>query len=134
MVPEASACADEVKERNALSEKMENLCAKVEDALSAVLKQEKDAVVVLDPPRAGVDRGVLKEIMTHGVKKVILISCNPATLARDLGILTGSLCETEDGLKKTGVAEGQYRVEFLQPYDMFPQTKHVETMVVLRRI
>ena len=133
VVPEASACADKVKERNGLSEKMENLCAKVEDALSAVLKQEKDAVVVLDPPRAGVDRGVLKEIMTHGVKKVILISCNPATLARDLGILTGSLCETEDGLKKTGVAEGQYRVEFLQPYDMFPQTKHVETLVCLSK-
>jgi len=62
-----------------------------------------------------------------------MISCNPATLARDLGILTGMLKEENGELKKSDGAEGKFEVVSVQPFDMFPQTKHVETLVVLNK-
>ena len=98
--------------------------------------------LILDPPRAGIARSVLKALLESGIPKLTLISCNPATLARDLGILTGRLIEEEGELVKNpayaDVAEGEtlegyYEVEKIQPYDMFPQTKHVETLVCLER-
>ena len=67
-----------------------------------------------------------------------MISCDPATLARDVGILTGSLVETEKGelIKAISLGttpEGKYAVQTVEPFDMFPQTKHVETLVLLER-
>lgn len=132
IVPEASGCADRLKEVNGLQDKMTNLCGSVEEELPALIKKEPAATIVLDPPRSGVDRRVLREILSNGVEKVIMISCNPATLARDLGILTGSLVETASGeLVKAQTPGGAYEIVYLQPFDMFPQTKHVETLVVL---
>lgn len=134
IVPEAHDCAEVLKEKNALSDKMTNICGAVEEELAAVLQNEPNATVVLDPPRSGVDRSVLKLLLKIGVKKIIMISCNPATLARDLGILTGSLTETPSGellkAEKTDICEN-YNIDFIQPFDMFPQTKHVETLVTL---
>ena len=110
-----------------------SLCGRVEDLLPEMLKKEPNAVVVLDPPRAGVDRSLLKLLAQNNVKKVVMISCNPATLARDLGILTGTLKEDGGELVKSGNTDGAYQITYLQPYDMFPQTKHVETLVCLKR-
>lgn len=133
IVPEASECADKVAERNGLTRKMTNLCGKVEERLAGVLEKEPNATVVLDPPRAGVERSVLKGLTARGVKKVIMVSCDPATLARDVGILTGGLTETEKGeLVKSDSSSGAYVLETVEPFDMFPQTKHVETLVCLR--
>lgn len=138
IVPEAHACAEAVKARNELSGKMENHCGKVEELLGGILREETDAVVVLDPPRAGVARSVIKEILASEVKKIVMISCDPATLARDVGMLTGALTETESGELVKSAADGQsaagrYEIETVEPFDMFPQTKHVETLVVLCR-
>ncbi len=134
---EASRCADSLKEKNAL-ENMTNICGLVEEKLPAVLEKEKGEKLrlILDPPRAGIARSVLKALLKSGIPTLTLISCNPATLARDLGILTGSLTEREGELVKNpdytpdGLA-GYYEVKKIQPYDMFPQTKHVETLVTL---
>ncbi len=71
--------------------------------------------VVLDPARAGVDKNILNSIVEHKVKKVVYLSCNPATLTRDLSVLV----------------KGEYSIVEVQPYDMFPQTSNVETLVVL---
>jgi 23S rRNA (uracil1939-C5)-methyltransferase len=106
------------------------------------LKKEKGEKLrlILDPPRAGIARSVLKALLESGIPKLTLISCNPATLARDLGILSGRLIESGGELIKNpayeGMVEGEtlsgyYAVEKIQPYDMFPQTKHVETLVQL---
>ena len=141
---EASACADALKEKNGLLN-MTNICGRVEEKLPSVLKKEKGEKVrlILDPPRAGIARSVLYALLESGIPKLTLISCNPATLARDLGILTGRLIENEKGelVKNPAYAElaagetllGFYEIEHIQPYDMFPQTKHVETLVCLAR-
>ena len=140
---EASACADALKKKNGL-QNMTNICGAVEDKLPAVLEQERGEKLrlILDPPRAGIARSVLKALLASKIPALTLISCNPATLARDLGILTGSLIENEKGelvknpayLESNGQGiNGYYQIEKIQPYDMFPQTKHVETLVCLAR-
>ncbi len=140
---EASRCADSLKAKNGLKN-MTNICGRVEEKLPAVLEKEKGEKLrlILDPPRAGIARSVLGALLNSGIEKLTLISCNPATLARDLGILTGRLIEKEGELVKNpayatladdATLPGYYAIETIQPYDMFPQTKHVETLVVLGR-
>lgn len=73
-------------------------------------------ILMLDPPRKGCETEVLESIMAIKPARVVYVSCNPATLARDLRVL----CET-----------GGYRVTRVQPADFFPQTAHVECAVFL---
>ena len=77
---------------------------------------EKMDVVFMDPPRDGSDDVFFQSVIKLATKKVVYISCNPATQARDLKTLT----------KK-------YTVTDIQPFDMFPHTRHVECVVVLRK-
>ena len=144
--PEAVACADSLKAKNGL-ENMTNICGYVEEKLSHVMEKERDEKVrlILDPPRAGIHRSVLKALLQSGIPSLTIISCNPSTLARDLGILTGRLIEKEgsngeliknpayEGLAEDETLPGYYAPVKIQPYDMFPQTKHVETLVCLAR-
>ncbi len=133
VVPEASACADSLKVKNCL-DNMINVCGKVEEKLPEILEKEGDAALLFDPPRAGVDRKILKGVLGHGPRKIVMISCDPSTLARDLGILTGKLTENENGeLVKTENGGTMYEISLIQPFDMFPQTRHVETLVELVR-
>ena len=87
--------------------------ARVEQALPGVLPAD---IVILNPPRAGVDERVTAtlELERDHLDAVIYVSCNPATLARDLSRLPG------------------YTVESVHGFDMFPQTAHVETVCLLR--
>jgi len=136
---EAVRCADALKTKNGLRN-MTNICGLVEEKLPEVLKKEKGEKLrlILDPPRAGIHRSVLHALLESGIEELTIISCNPSTLARDLGILTGSLLEKDGALIKNadytneGLA-GYYEIKTIQPYDMFPQTKHVETLVCLAR-
>jgi len=75
-------------------------------------------VVVVDPPRKGCEPIVLETIAYMEPKRIVYVSCNPATLARDLAILEGM----------------GYRTVEVQPVDMFPWTAHVETVVLLSRV
>ena len=140
IVKEAVACADELKELNGLGEKMFNYCGAVEDRIDEVLQKTAGytRAVVCDPPRKGMERSVVNAILKSGADKVVLVSCNPATLARDLGLLCGSLIEVDGQLVKNPsyappAASGYYEITRVTPFDMFPQTKHVETLVVLSR-
>ena len=78
---------------------------------------DKIDVVFMDPPRAGSDLPFLKSVAALAPQRIVYISCNPETLARDLGFLC-----------KNG-----YRVKQMQPVDMFPHTGHVEVIVSLSR-
>ncbi len=89
------------------------LCGKSEDVISG-LKDNYDAVV-MDPPRNGCERSVLEAVNDFCVKRIIYVSCNPATLARDCRILSSH----------------GYNIESVRAFDMFPQTAHVETVISL---
>ena len=141
IVPEAVRCADELAALNGLSDKMHNLCGAVEDRIGEVLAATagKERVIVCDPPRKGMERSVVREILKSGADKVVLVSCNPATLARDLGLLCGSLIEDGAQIIKNPAYMAQpmagcYSIASVTPFDMFPQTKHVETMVSLKKV
>ena len=71
-------------------------------------------IVIVDPPRKGLDRNTINNIIKIHPKKIAYISCNPATLVRDLAYL-----------------EDMYKIEMIQPVDMFPWTSHVECVSVL---
>ena len=135
---EASACAESLKKKNNLAN-MTNVCGDAAAELPRIMAEEngEKTVLILDPPRAGVARSVLYAILKSKIERFVMISCDPATLARDLGILTGTLVE-KDGMliKNTAGARDNrennyFRIESVEPFDMFPQTKHVETLVVL---
>ena len=140
IVPEAVECANELAKKNGLSDRMHNLCGAVEDRIDEVLAATSgcERVIVCDPPRKGMERSVVREILKSGAKKVVLVSCNPATLARDLGLLCGSLIEDDGKIIKNPAymperMPGFYNIVSVTPFDMFPQTKHVETLVCLKR-
>jgi 23S rRNA (uracil1939-C5)-methyltransferase len=97
-----------------LAERVEVVTALVESALASALPAD---VVVLNPPRAGVAVGVtalLEQAASRGVRGIVYVSCDPATLARDLARVPG------------------WRIDAVRCFDMFPQTAHVETVCVLR--
>ena len=133
IVEEASRCADELKAENGLQGKMFNICGKVEEEIDKVFaKTYGKQIIVCDPPRRGIERSAVNAIKNSGADKVIYISCNPATLARDLGLLTGTLKDIDGALVKEAVPS-DYEICGITPFDMFPQTRHVETLVVLNR-
>jgi 23S rRNA (uracil1939-C5)-methyltransferase len=80
------------------------------------ISQRPDLLIV-DPPRAGMHKDVVKQVLSLGVDRIIYVSCNPATLARDLGMM-----------------QAVYRPVEVQPVDMFPHTYHIETVAKLEKI
>lgn len=110
-IPEAIVDAKENSAVNQINN-VEFICDTTEKALPSITKAD---VVFLNPPRKGCDRSVLVELTRLAPKKIVYISCDPSSLARDLGFL---------------VSEG-YQIDAVQPFDMFPQTAHVETVVKL---
>ncbi|HEX9897655.1 MAG TPA: 23S rRNA (uracil(1939)-C(5))-methyltransferase RlmD [Candidatus Methylomirabilis sp.] len=91
--------------------------AQVEQVLPSLAQEAPWDLVVLDPPRQGCSRRVLEAIIGMAVPRAIYVSCDPSTLARDLGILVRS----------------GYRCLGVQPVDLFPQTFHLEAVAVLER-
>ncbi len=83
---------------------------KAEDVMPKwIRKGWKPDVLVVDPPRTGCDRTLLDTILTSKPKRIVYVSCNPSTLAKDIQVLSRL-----------------YKVEYIQPVDMFPHTAHVE--------
>ena len=137
IVKEAVDAGNVLAKENGLLNKVENICAPCEEELPKLIGRLRGECakisVVLDPPRKGCDRKVIEAILSAKPDKVVYVSCSPQTLARDLGLLTGTLYYDGNELKKSTENIGVYVIEKVQPYDMFPQTKHVETLVCLTR-
>jgi 23S rRNA (uracil1939-C5)-methyltransferase len=82
-----------------------------------VLEHGKPDVIITDPPRAGMHGDVVARILEIEAPKVVYVSCNAATQARDIALLTE-----------------KYAVKRIRPVDMFPHTQHVENVVLLELI
>lgn len=120
IVSPAVDSANALKESNKVYN-MQNICGDCAEELPKLISIINDkCVVILDPPRKGCDDKVIYAISKALPHKIIYISCDHATLARDLHNL---MTYTNNG----------YIVNEVQPYDMFPQTKHVETVVCMER-
>ena len=84
---------------------------------SFIAEHGRPDVIITDPPRSGMHPDVVQVILNANPERIVYVSCNPATQARDLAMMTT-----------------QYRIAKVQPVDMFPQTQHVENVVLLTRI
>ncbi len=113
-VPEAIENA----RRNAILNNIKNAEFHVGNSEDLAEKFNDSDVIIIDPPRKGCDEKLLKTINDISPKKVVYVSCNPATLARDLKILDGY----------------GYKAKTVYPIDLFPRTSHVECAVLLCRM
>jgi tRNA (uracil-5-)-methyltransferase len=95
-----------------------------------------ETVVVLDPPRKGCDASFLSQLLQFAPRRVVYVSCNVHTQARDVGLLVRGEVEGLGG--KGGEEEGgkrvRYEIESIRGFDFFPQTGHVEGVAVLNRV
>lgn len=115
IVKSATANANKLMQHNKITN-VKNINGDCADILPKIIKDNKNATIVLDPPRKGCSANILEAINQSSPKEIFYISCNPSTLARDLKILQSS-----------------FNINLIQPYDMFPQTKHIETLAHLSR-
>ncbi|MCF0235502.1 MAG: 23S rRNA (uracil(1939)-C(5))-methyltransferase RlmD [Bacteroidaceae bacterium] len=117
-VPEAIEDAKVNAELNHLADKTLFYAGDMKDILTDdfIAQHGRPDVIITDPPRAGMHADVVRVILNAAPQRIVYVSCNPATQARDLQLLD----------------EG-YRVVAIQPVDMFPQTHHVENVVLLER-
>lgn len=89
-----------------------------------------ETVVVIDPPRKGCDDLFLRQLLRYSPARVVYVSCNVHTQARDVGILVNGMEGVDGGF---GPGKGVYEIESLVGFDFFPQTGHVEGVAVLQR-
>ena len=96
---------------------IEFIAGDTEKVLTDLIQNKKiyPDVVIVDPPRSGLDNITINNILQIKPRKVIYISCNPATLTRDLSLL-----------------EEKYNINMIQPVDMFPWTRHIENITILK--
>jgi 23S rRNA (uracil1939-C5)-methyltransferase len=115
-VEESPAAVADAKRNSADLDNVRYLAAKSEEAILELDEPHLDAVVV-DPSRVGCAPALLEALLERRPRRLVYVSCDPATLARDLH----HLCE------------GGYRIEQVEPLDLFPQTYHIESVTTLRR-
>lgn len=117
-VPEAILAAKAAAEQNGITN-CEFYCGDMKDVLNQEFIEQHGIpdVLITDPPRDGMHKKVVENILFMNPKRVVYVSCNSATQARDLELM-----------------KDQYKIVKVQPVDMFPQTHHVENIVLLERI
>ena len=92
------------------------LCKDASEGMQYVLSRKNVDVLLADPPRSGMDEAMINTILSSSIRKIVYISCNPATLGKNI-----------KDLKK------EYDVRTVIPFDMFPGTPHIESITVLER-
>lgn len=98
------------------AENVSFICEDAGKALTSLVQEKQVDTLIVDPPRSGLDDVMKQTILKSKIKTMIYVSCNPATLSKDLGVL-----------------QKEYRIVKIQPVDMFSQTPHVESVTLLVR-
>jgi len=114
-VPSAVENAKRNAEKNGINN-AEFYLGNAEDLLPQLTEKYSPDTVILDPPRKGCDKTLIDTLNKVKPKHIVYVSCDPSTLARDTRLLEG------------------YTIEQIVPFDMFPHTKHIETVCLLKRI
>jgi 23S rRNA (uracil1939-C5)-methyltransferase len=116
-VPEAIADAKENAKRNSITN-CEFYVGDMKNVFNDdfIAQHGQPNVIITDPPRDGMHAAVVEQLLKIGADKIVYVSCNSATQARDLALM-----------------DEQYKVTRVRPVDMFPQTHHVENVVLLER-
>ena len=114
-IEESAAAGVDALENLAMFTNVTRVVAKVEDVLPGMTPAPD--VVVIDPPRAGIYATVVQAILDSEARRVVYVSCDPGTLARDLRLFV----------------DGGFAIGSIQPVDMFPHTQHIECVTVLDR-
>ena len=115
-MPEAIKNAKE----NARLNDIQNVCFITGKAEEEAKKLPAPDIIVVDPPRKGCDEKLIETILRYSPRRVVYISCDPATLARDLKLLC--------------MAEGGYKLTAVQPVDQFSRSGHVECLCLLSKV
>lgn len=121
IIPEAidSAKANAARMGDAVAAKSRFFCADAGEAAARLAAEGlRPDVIMLDPPRKGCDEATLSAVVQMSPRRVVYVSCNPSTAARDAAWL----------------GQHGYRAEKVQPVDLFPRTKHVETVCLLSKL
>jgi len=105
---------------NANSKNINNIKSYQGDIKEILIKNRmiKGNKILIDPPKKGLTRETIKELLRRNPEKIVYISCNPQTLMRDIDTI---------------LKDGQYKCEYIQPYDLFPQTFHMENIAVISK-
>jgi len=114
-IEESAAAGDDAEVNLASFDNVTRIVGKVEDTLPGMTPSPD--VVVIDPPRSGLFPGVVEAIIDSEARRVVYVSCDPGTLARDLRMFV----------------EGGFTIAEIQPVDMFPHTQHIECVTTLDR-
>lgn len=128
---ELNASAIENARKNASKNGLNNIefiCGDAAESVKTI--DEKPDIIIVDPPRAGLMPKTVEELLRIAPQKILYVSCNPTTLARDLKIL----CKGYPIDKKGNSPATNYLLKKIQPLDMFPQTYHVECVCRLDRL
>ncbi|KAF1972871.1 uracil-5--methyltransferase [Bimuria novae-zelandiae CBS 107.79] len=129
--PASIASATKNAELNGLTSTQARFIAADASALFAnITTDAAETVVMIDPPRKGCDESFLRQLVRYGPARIVYVSCNVHTQARDVGVLVGGMKGVDGGF---GGGEGCYEIESICGFDFFPQTGHVEGVAVLRR-
>ncbi|KAF2255810.1 S-adenosyl-L-methionine-dependent methyltransferase [Trematosphaeria pertusa] len=118
------------KVNNLSSSSAKFIAADASGLFSEIESLASETVVMIDPPRKGCDESFLQQLLRYGPARIVYVSCNVHTQARDVGVLVGGMKGVDGGF---GVGEGCYEIESIRGFDFFPQTGHVEGVAVLRR-
>ncbi len=118
IVEDAVRDANKNAEANGLSGKTKFYAGDAAEVYGKIYKRQKFDCVIVDPPRKGMDEKVVNALLASPPERIVYVSCNPATLARDVKLLT---------------ANGVFKFEKAVPVDMFPMTEHIETVARLSR-
>ncbi|MHB1326760.1 MAG: class I SAM-dependent RNA methyltransferase [Gemmatimonadales bacterium] len=113
-----SAVAEAARRQAPLGRQIERIAGAVERVIGSLGRPDR---VIVNPPRTGLDAVVVDGLRERRPERIVYVSCDPATLGRDLGRLVGS-------------GPPAYRLVNLEAFDLFPQTAHVETVAVMERI